>query len=168
MPRQHILIACEKMTKPTMTISREQNIAPALYLVATPIGNLRDISLRALDILHAADLIACEDTRITTKLCQAYGIKTPLLSYHDHNAHAMRPKILQALEAQKIIALVSDAGTPLISDPGYGLVRAVIENGHKLVPIRVPVPLLRPNCLRPANRSFYVFGFSAKTTAQKN
>lgn len=118
-----------------MMESTPQNLTPALYVVATPIGNLRDISFRALDILRAADLIACEDTRTTNKLCQAYAIKTPLLSYHDHNAHAVRPKILQALEEQKIIALVSDAGTPLISDPGYNLVRAAIENGHKLVPI---------------------------------
>ena len=152
-----------------MTKFMPQNLAPALYMVATPIGNLRDISLRALDILRAADLIACEDTRITSKLCHAYAIKTPLLCYHDHNAHAVRPKILQALKEQKIIALVSDAGTPLISDPGYDLVRAAIENGHKLVPIpgaNSPLTALIASGL--PTRPFYVFGvFPSKMAPSK-
>src|SRR6185503_1032268 len=94
-----------------------------LYLVATPIGNLRDITLRALEILAAADLVACEDTRVSRKLFDHYGLSAPLFAYHDHNAETARPKILQRLAAGGAVALVSDAGTPLISDPGYRLVR---------------------------------------------
>jgi 16S rRNA (cytidine1402-2'-O)-methyltransferase len=107
--------------------------APALpgglHLVATPIGNLRDITLRALEVLAAADLIACEDTRITRKLLDHYGITTPLTPYHDHNAAEVRPKLIARLEAGAAVALVSDAGTPLISDPGYKLVLAAREAG---------------------------------------
>jgi 16S rRNA (cytidine1402-2'-O)-methyltransferase len=104
--------------------------AAGLYLVATPIGNLGDISLRALELLAGADVIACEDTRVTGKLTQRYGIKTPLTPYHEHNAAEARPKILGRLAAGQAVALVSDAGTPLISDPGYKLVRAACEEGH--------------------------------------
>jgi 16S rRNA (cytidine1402-2'-O)-methyltransferase len=98
--------------------------------VATPIGNLGDITLRALATLAAADLIACEDTRVTRKLVDRYAITTPLTPYHDHNAATARPKLLQRLAEGGAIALVSDAGTPLISDPGYKLVRAVQDAGH--------------------------------------
>src|SRR5713226_6146308 len=98
-------------------------LAPGLHLVATPIGNLRDITVRALEALAAADLIACEDTRVTRKLLDHYGIATPLTPYHDHNAAQARPKLLARLGEGAAIALVSDAGTPLISDPGYKLVR---------------------------------------------
>ena len=101
-----------------------------LHLVATPIGNLRDISLRALETLAAADVIACEDTRVTRHLLDHYGIATTLTPYHEHNAAAARPKLLERLGAGEAVALVSDAGTPLISDPGYKLVRAAQEAGH--------------------------------------
>jgi 16S rRNA (cytidine1402-2'-O)-methyltransferase len=106
-----------------------------LYLVATPIGNLRDITLRALEILAGADVIACEDTRVTRKLLEHYGISTPMLAYHEHNAAAARPKLLTKLAAGAAIALVSDAGTPMISDPGYKLVRATQEAGHAVTAI---------------------------------
>jgi 16S rRNA (cytidine1402-2'-O)-methyltransferase len=99
-------------------------LAPGLYLVATPIGNLRDITLRALETLAAADLIACEDTRVTHKLLDRYGISAPLTPYHDHNAEQARPKLLARLKDGAAVALVSDAGTPLVSDPGYKLVCA--------------------------------------------
>lgn len=102
---------------------------PGLYLVATPIGNARDITLRALDVLRSADLIACEDTRVTAKLLAIYGIRATTLAYHDHNAERVRPQILQALRQGQVVALVSDAGTPLIADPGYRLVREVAEAG---------------------------------------
>src|SRR6185369_4920373 len=105
-------------------------LPPGLYLVATPIGNLRDITLRALEILAAADLVACEDTRVTRKLFDHYGLSAPLMPYHDHNAETARPKILQRIAAGSAVALVSDAGTPLISDPGYKLVRAAATAGH--------------------------------------
>jgi 16S rRNA (cytidine1402-2'-O)-methyltransferase len=110
--------------------------APAgLYLVATPIGNLADISLRALEVLAGCDVIACEDTRVTRKLTERYGIETPLTPYHEHNAAEARPKILARLERGEAVALVSDAGTPLISDPGYKLVRAVQDAGHAVTAI---------------------------------
>jgi 16S rRNA (cytidine1402-2'-O)-methyltransferase len=104
-------------------------LEPGLYLVATPIGNLRDVSLRALEILAAADLIACEDTRVTRKLTGHYGIATPLTPYHDHNAATALPKLIARLADGASIALVSDAGTPLVSDPGYRLVRAAQAAG---------------------------------------
>jgi len=105
-------------------------LAGGLYLVATPIGNLRDITLRALETLAAADVIACEDTRVTRKLLARYAIATPLTLYHEHNAATARPKILARLAAGEAVALVSDAGTPLISDPGFKLVRAALSAGH--------------------------------------
>lgn len=104
--------------------------AGGLYLVATPIGNLGDITLRALEVLAGADVIACEDTRVTRKLTERYGIATPLTAYHEHNAAEARPKLLARLAEGQAVALVSDAGTPLISDPGYKLVRDAAEAGH--------------------------------------
>jgi 16S rRNA (cytidine1402-2'-O)-methyltransferase len=104
--------------------------AAGLYLVATPIGNLGDISLRALEVLAGVDVIACEDSRITRKLIDRYGIATPLTPYHEHNAAEARPKLLARLAKGEAVALVSDAGTPLISDPGFKLVRAATETGH--------------------------------------
>ncbi len=95
-----------------------------LYLVATPLGNMGDVTLRALETLAGVDAVACEDSRITRRLFERYGIATPLIPYHDHNAETARPKILVRLDAGEAIALVSDAGTPLISDPGFKLVRA--------------------------------------------
>jgi 16S rRNA (cytidine1402-2'-O)-methyltransferase len=103
--------------------------SPGLHLVATPIGNLGDVSLRALSVLRGADRIYCEDTRVTTRLLARYGIKRPLETYHDHNAEHMRPRALEALRRGERVALLSDAGTPLISDPGYKLVRAAIAEG---------------------------------------
>ena len=105
-------------------------LAPGLHIVATPIGNLGDITLRALETLAGADLIACEDTRVTRKLLDRYGIATPLTPYHEHNAAKARPMLLRRLAEGAAIALVSDAGTPLISDPGFKLVRAAQDAGH--------------------------------------
>src|SRR6266700_836714 len=105
-------------------------LAGGLHVVSTPIGNLRDITLRALEVLAAADLIACEDTRVTRKLLDHYGITTPLTPYHDHNAAAARPKLLARLAEGGAVALVSDAGTPLVSDPGFKLVREAHAAGH--------------------------------------
>ena len=110
-------------------------VTPGLYLVATPIGNLGDISLRALTVMAAADVIACEDTRVTRKLTEHYGIGTPLTPYHEHNAAEARPRILARLAAGKVVALVSDAGTPLISDPGYKLVREATAAGHAVTAV---------------------------------
>jgi 16S rRNA (cytidine1402-2'-O)-methyltransferase len=104
-------------------------LSAGLYLVATPIGNLGDVTLRALETLAAADLVACEDTRVTARLLERYGIRTALTPYHDHNAAAARPKILARIRDGGAVALVSDAGTPLVSDPGYRLVRAAQDEG---------------------------------------
>ena len=110
-------------------------LAPGLYVVATPIGNLGDVTLRALSVLASADLVLCEDTRITRRLLDRYGLRPSLLSYHEHNAAAVRPRILARLSVGASVALVSDAGTPLVSDPGYKLVEAAIEAGHLIFPI---------------------------------
>jgi 16S rRNA (cytidine1402-2'-O)-methyltransferase len=110
----------------------------ALYLVSTPIGNLEDITLRALRVLRDADLIACEDTRQTRKLLDHFGIAKPTVSYHEHNEAARARELAEKLAAGANIALVSDAGTPLVSDPGYRLVKAAIEAGVPVVPIPGP------------------------------
>jgi 16S rRNA (cytidine1402-2'-O)-methyltransferase len=104
--------------------------APGLYIVPTPIGNMRDITLRALDILQNVDLIACEDTRVTGRLLDHHGVPTQVTPYHEHNARRVRPELLRRLAAGASIALVSDAGTPLISDPGYRFVREAAAAGH--------------------------------------
>jgi 16S rRNA (cytidine1402-2'-O)-methyltransferase len=110
-------------------------LEPALYLVATPIGNLSDITLRALETLAGADVLACEDTRVTRVLLDRYGIVNRPYAYHEHNANEVGPKLLAALDEGKSVALVSDAGTPLVSDPGYRLGQIAIEAGHRVVPI---------------------------------
>ncbi|MDI7864579.1 16S rRNA (cytidine(1402)-2'-O)-methyltransferase [Rhizobiaceae bacterium n13] len=110
-------------------------LQPALYLVATPIGNLGDITLRALETLAGADVLACEDTRVTRVLLDRYGIRGRPYAYHEHNAGEVGPRLIQALEEGKSVALVSDAGTPLVSDPGYRLGQLAIEAGYRVVPI---------------------------------
>ncbi|MGD0014778.1 MAG: 16S rRNA (cytidine(1402)-2'-O)-methyltransferase [Bryobacteraceae bacterium] len=113
-------------------------MAGTLYLVATPIGNLEDITLRALGVLREADLIACEDTRQTRKLLDHYGIHKPTTSYHEHNEALRASELIEKLEAGSNIALVSDAGTPLVSDPGYRLVRKAIDRGIRVEPAPGP------------------------------
>jgi 16S rRNA (cytidine1402-2'-O)-methyltransferase len=132
-------------------------LAAGLHLVATPIGNLRDITLRALETLAAADVIACEDTRVTRKLLDHYGIATPLTPYHEHNAASARPKLLARLAAGEAIALVSDAGTPLVSDPGFKLVRAASEAGHAVVAAPGPSAALAALAVAglPTDRFFF-------------
>lgn len=117
--------------------ARESSPPPetGLYVVATPIGNLRDITLRALDILGGVNRVFAEDTRVARKLMDAYGLKPRLAAYHEHNAEAAREEILDALGRGESVALISDAGTPLVSDPGFKLARAVIEAGHRVFPI---------------------------------
>jgi 16S rRNA (cytidine1402-2'-O)-methyltransferase len=106
--------------------SKSTLLPGTLVIVATPIGNLGDMTLRAVDSLADAAVVACEDTRVTAKLLAAYGIRTPMLAYHEHNAARVRPLLIERLKLGQIVALVSDAGTPLISDPGYKLVEAAI------------------------------------------
>src|ERR1700716_1112430 len=133
---------------------------PGLHLVATPIGNLGDITLRALQTLAGVDVIACEDTRITRRLTERYAISAQLKQYHEHNAEAARPKILEALAAGGSIALVSDAGTPLISDPGFKLVREVCAAGHQVIALPGPSSVLAALAVAalPTDR-FYFEGF---------
>lgn len=113
-----------------------------LYLVATPIGNLADITHRALQVLRAVDLIACEDTRHTRKLLQHYGIDTKTISYHEHNEQQRARELIELLQQGSNVAVVSDAGTPAISDPGFRLVRGAIENGITIVPVPGPSALV--------------------------
>jgi 16S rRNA (cytidine1402-2'-O)-methyltransferase len=108
---------------------------PGLYVVATPIGNLSDVTIRALDTLAGADILACEDTRVTKRLLDRYGIDARITAYHEHSGPAAHRRLLDALGAGKSVALVSDAGTPLISDPGAALVTDAIAAGHRVLPI---------------------------------
>ncbi len=119
-----------------------QPLAPGLYIVATPIGNLGDITLRALDVLARTDGIACEDTRITSRLLAHYAIRTPLFAYHEHNAERVRPVLIERLKAGESVALVSDAGTPLVSDPGFRLVTDSIAAGIAVYPLPGPSSVL--------------------------
>ena len=143
--------------------------APALYLVATPIGNLGDVTLRALEVLAGVDVIACEDTRITRKLTERYGIATPLTPYHEHNAAEVRPKLLARLADGQAVALVSDAGTPLISDPGYKLVRAASEAGHTVTAIPGASAVLAGLSVAglPTDRFFFEGFLPAKQAARQ-
>lgn len=151
------------MTKPLSS----QIQPPGLYIVATPIGNLGDITLRALEILKNVDLIACEDTRVTGKLLHHFGIKTKMLSYNDHNGEDRRPHILQALAEKKRVALVSDAGTPLISDPGYKLVRTATEEGHYVTTLPGASSVMAALCIAglPTDRFFFAGFLPAKQEA---
>jgi len=110
----------------------KNNLQGKLYLVSTPIGNLNDITKRAIEVLRSSDIIACEDTRRTLKLLKKYNIKKPLESYHDHNKEKKTSYLLKLLEKGKMIALVADSGTPCISDPGFYLVRKAIERGYNI------------------------------------
>lgn len=139
---------------------RDSALGPGLYIVGTPIGNMLDITLRALDVLRAADLIACEDTRVFAKLARRHGISAATIAYSDATQDAAEPRLLAALEQGKSVALVSDAGMPLISDPGYRLVRAAIARGHSVTSAPGPsaVPLAVALSGLPSER-FYFGGF---------
>ena len=146
----------------------ESPLPPGLYPVATPIGNLRDITLRALDTLAQADLVVCEDTRVTGRLLAHFGIAARLRSYNDRNAARQRPAILEALNAGKSVALVSDAGSPLISDPGYRLVVDAIAAGHRVEAVPGPnaaIAALQVSGL-PTDRFRFV-GFLAPKDAKR-
>src|SRR5712672_190490 len=143
--------------------------APGLHLVATPIGNLGDITLRALETLAGVDIIACEDTRITRRLTERYAISGLLKPYHEHNAATARPKILEKLAQGAAIALVSDAGTPLISDPGFKLVREVCAAGHAVIALPGPSSVLSALAVAalPTDRFFFEGFLPSKETARR-
>ncbi|MCC5978732.1 MAG: 16S rRNA (cytidine(1402)-2'-O)-methyltransferase [Salinarimonas sp.] len=147
-----------------------QPLSTGLYVVATPIGNLEDISLRALRILAAADAILAEDTRITRRLLAHYGITTPLLAYHEHSAEAVRARMITRLQAGEALALVSDAGTPLVSDPGYKLVQAAIAEGLPVTPIPGPSSVLTALVVSglPSDRFFFEGFLPSKSGARRN
>ncbi len=144
-------------------------LEPGLYVVATPIGNADDITLRALDVLRRADAVACEDTRVSAKLFARHAITTERIAYHDHNAAAMGEKLLARIEAGAAIALISDAGTPLIADPGFPLVRAALARGLATTVLPGPSAPIAALVLSglPAER-FLVAGFlPAKAQARR-
>jgi len=139
-------------------------MAGKLYIVGTPIGNLEDITLRALRILKEADVIACEDTRTTRKLLSRYGIDKPLLSYHEHNETARAEEIASLLAEDKSVALVTDAGTPCISDPGYRAVRLASERGFEVLPVPGPSAAIAALSVSGLPTSGFVFlGFPPRT-----
>jgi 16S rRNA (cytidine1402-2'-O)-methyltransferase len=142
---------------------------PGLYLVATPIGNLGDITLRALETLAGVDIIACEDTRVTRRLTERYAISAQLKPYHEHNAEAARPKILEWLAEGAAIALVSDAGTPLISDPGFKLVREASSAGHAVIALPGASSVLTALAVAalPTDRFFFEGFLPPKQTARR-
>jgi len=142
---------------------------PGLHLVATPIGNLGDITLRALETLAGVDIIACEDTRITRRLTERYGIPALLKPYHEHNAALARPKILEKLAQGASIALVSDAGTPLISDPGFKLVREACAAGYRVIALPGPSAVLAALSVAalPTDRFFFEGFLPPKETARR-
>ncbi|MGB8273689.1 MAG: 16S rRNA (cytidine(1402)-2'-O)-methyltransferase [Alphaproteobacteria bacterium] len=143
-------------------------LAAGLYVVATPIGNMADITLRALDVLRRADLVACEDTRVTAPLLARHGLKARLIAYHDHNAERVRPKLLERLSEGAAVALVSDAGTPLVSDPGYRLVRSALDGGHSVTVVPGPSATLAALILSglPTDR-FLFLGFLPSRAAAR-
>jgi len=144
-------------------------VSPGLYIVATPIGNLRDITLRALDVLRAADVVLAEDTRVAGKLLSAYDIKKKLIRYDDHAGPQILPEILERLNQGQIIAQISDAGTPLISDPGFRLVEAARDAGAFIHPIPGASSVLAALCLAglPTDRFMFAGFLPAKSAARQ-
>jgi 16S rRNA (cytidine1402-2'-O)-methyltransferase len=146
-----------------------RDFAPGLYLVATPIGNAEDVTLRALRLLRAADVIACEDTRVSAKLLARHAISRPLRPYHEHNAARAGPALIERLKGGEIVALVSDAGTPLISDPGFRLVQAAIAAGVAVtaLPGASSVPVALSLSGLPSDRFLFAGFLPSKPAARR-
>ncbi len=145
------------------------SLEPGLYIVATPIGNLRDITLRALDVLGGVDVIACEDTRVSGKLLKAYDISKKMLPYNDHNASKQRGKLLEKLASGGSVALISDAGMPLVSDPGYKLVRDCLDLGLNVTSVpgaNAPLAALQLSGM-PTDRFCFLGFLSPKEKARR-
>ncbi len=152
-----------------LNLNSSSPVAAGLYIVATPLGNARDITLRALDVLNAADLVLCEDTRVTRKLLTIYGVKAHLQACHEHNEQAVAQNVLAALADNKCVALVSDAGTPVISDPGYRVIKAAIAAGHPVHPVpgaSAPIAALSASGL-PSDRFVFLGFLPAKAAARR-
>ncbi len=156
-------------SKPSERGGNAAKLPGGLYLVATPIGNAADITLRALDVLARVDLVLCEDTRVTGKLMTMHGLKPALAAYHEHNAARMRPQVLARLGAGAAVALASDAGTPLVSDPGYKLVRAAIEAGYRVTALPGPSAPLAALLLSglPSDRFLFAGFLPPKNTGRR-
>jgi 16S rRNA (cytidine1402-2'-O)-methyltransferase len=147
----------------------KRGLPPGLFIVATPIGNAGDITLRALEILRGVDLIACEDTRVSAKLLTIHDVQTRRLAYHDHNAEHVRPLLLARLNAGERVALISDAGTPLVSDPGFKLVRAAVAAGVPVHAAPGASALLTALVLSglPSDRFLFAGFLDAKSAARR-
>ncbi|MFD0934276.1 16S rRNA (cytidine(1402)-2'-O)-methyltransferase, partial [Methylobacterium trifolii] len=150
--------------------SEAEPLAPGLHVVATPIGNLRDVTIRALATLAAADAVLAEDTRVTRTLLMHYGITTPLLAYHEHSNAAVRERMVARMLAGEALALVSDAGTPLVSDPGFKLVQAAIQAGIAVTPIPGPSAVMTAVVAAglPTDRFFFEGFLPQKAGARRN
>ena len=147
---------------------KPRTVQSGLYIVATPIGNLRDISLRALDVLGSCELVLCEDTRQTGKLLHVYGLKKPLMRYDDHCGPRVLPEVIEKLRNGAIIAQVSDAGTPLISDPGYRLVTEALKEGIKVSPLPGASSVMAALCVAglPTDRFLFLGFMPNKSSAR--
>jgi len=154
------------MSKPT---EPAKSLQPGLYVTATPIGNLADITYRAVNVLKSADLILCEDTRVSAKLLAHYEISTNCIAYHDHNAARVRPQVVEKLKSGAAIALISDAGTPLISDPGFKLVREAAGAGVKILSVPGPSSPIAALSIAglPSDRFLFLGFLPAKTHARR-
>ena len=154
--------------EPSESGAQEQSRIGELIIVPTPIGNLGDVSLRAIEVLASVDAILCEDTRVTAKLLRRHDIHRSLISYHEHNAERMRPKVLQRLRHGESLALVSDAGTPLVSDPGFKLLRAALAENIRVTALPGPSAVLTALVVSglPTNRFFFA-GFLPAKAAQR-
>lgn len=146
-------------------------LLPGLYLIATPIGAARDITLRALDILRSADVIAAEDTRSVRRLMEIHGVpvgERPLVAYHDHNGARARPRLMAALEDGKSVVYASEAGTPMVADPGFDLARAAVAEGHALISAPGPSAVIMALTVSglPTDRFFFA-GFLPNTTSKR-
>ncbi|MCK5424465.1 MAG: 16S rRNA (cytidine(1402)-2'-O)-methyltransferase [Emcibacter sp.] len=152
-----------------MPTKLNKKVMPGLYIVSTPIGNLGDMSFRARQVLEQAHIIACEDTRVTGKLLAYFDVKTPTISYHDHNEKKILPLLLERLEAGQVVALVSDAGTPLISDPGYRLVREAKAAGLLVssIPGASAILAALASAGLPTDRFMFAGFLSNKTNARR-
>jgi 16S rRNA (cytidine1402-2'-O)-methyltransferase len=155
------------MNSADLSVSAPQRLIPGLYIVATPIGNLGDLTARAVDVLSRVDAIAVEDSRVTAKLLRHIGARVPMLPYHDHNADRVRPGLVARM-AREAIALVSDAGTPLISDPGYKLVRDARAAGHHIVTLPGPCAAIAALTLAglPTDRFLFLGFLPSKAKAR--
>ena len=144
-----------------------KHIKPALYIVATPIGNLDDITFRALEVLKNSDYILCEDTRHSIKIFNHYKLKVKLVSFHKYNETKNLEKFLQDIENDKVISLISDAGTPLISDPGQFIVKKARERNLKVIPIPGPSAVIAAMSVSGFEDKFYFFGFLSKKQSMR-